>query len=129
MDWSKYAPFFSPAEFACRHTGRHAIQAEFMDALLALRQAAGFPFFISSGYRHPTHPIEARKIAPGAHATGMAADIRCYGPRALWLVQNAPRYGFTGIGVSQKGSQHTRFIHLDTLGAKAAHPRPWIWSY
>jgi len=53
------------------------------------------------------------------------ADIRIFGPRALKLVEEARRIGFSGIGLSQKsGTPHPqRFIHLDTK------PRKALWSY
>lgn len=82
---------------------------------------------ISSGYRCPKHPIEAAKPTPGAHASGMAADIALQGADAHRLLQLALELGFTGIGVQQKGSG--RFLHLDTLPNSLATPRPTVWSY
>lgn len=29
------------------------------------------PMRVTSGYRHPTHPIEAKKAKPGEHASGL----------------------------------------------------------
>jgi uncharacterized protein YcbK (DUF882 family) len=81
---------------------------------------------VTSGYRHPTHPIEAAKAAPGAHSTGRAVDIAVQGADAVRLIALAIAEGFTGIGVQQKGSG--RFIHLDDLPS-GAFPRPTVWSY
>lgn len=124
MDWSKY-PNFSAAEFTCKHTGRCEMAPDFMARLQHLRQVYGKPMVITSGFRHATHPIEARKAEPGAHSTGHAADVAVQGADALRLVQLALGLGFTGIGVQQKGAG--RFIHLDDLGQ--GFPRPTIWSY
>ena len=79
---------------------------------------------VTSGYRCPQHPIEAKKAAPGAHASGCAVDIGVEGQDAHRLLKLAFAAGFTGIGVQQKGSG--RFIHLDTL---EGGPRPNVWSY
>ena len=125
MDWTAY-PNFSPAEFACRHTGRCEMVPEFMARLQRLRAAYARPMRITSGYRDRTHPIEAAKLAPGAHALGRAADIAVTGADAIELIALAAGLGFTGIGVQQKGG--SRFIHLDDVPADVL-PRPAIWSY
>ena len=85
----------------------------FMLKIEILREALGFSFPVTSGYRCPQHPIEARKSSPGAHSTGHAVDIRVRGKSAYRLLQGALSGGFTGIGVSQKGL--SRFIHLDDI--------------
>jgi uncharacterized protein YcbK (DUF882 family) len=114
---------FTPAEFACRHTGRNEMNAEFMRKLQHLRAVYGKPMQITSGYRDPSHPIEAAKKASGEHTTGRACDVAVQGPDALRLVHLASGMGFTRIGVQQKGSG--RFIHL---GDSPDFP-PGIWSY
>jgi zinc D-Ala-D-Ala carboxypeptidase len=79
---------------------------------------------ITSGYRCPKHPIEAKKAAPGAHSTGLACDIGVSGSEAYQVLSLAMELGFTGIGVQQKGTG--RFIHVDlTVGQN----RPTVWSY
>ena len=123
MDWSKY-PNFSADEFKCSHCGVNAMTPEFMAKLQALRTAYGKPMKITSGYRCAQHPIEARKIKPGAHASGCACDVGVDGQEAYRLLKLALVAGFTGIGVNQKTSG--RFIHLDTLEEA---PRPNVWSY
>lgn len=149
-DWRPYAPYFTEAEFRCKHTGKVAMQAAFMARLTRFRRIHDRPMMISSGYRHPTHPVEARKARPGAHAHGRAADTavshedarRFLFAAALhaaveaglmteeqaraWLPEML-KHGFTGIGVQQKGSG--RFIHLDDCGPADINPRPHIWSY
>lgn len=126
IDWSKY-PNFSEPEFRCGHTGIAKMNPDFMERLQKLREMYGLPMVVSSGYRHETHPIEAAKKEPGAHASGRACDIAVSGANALELVYLALECGFTGIGVQQKGSG--RFIHLDDLPSKKGRPRPWLWSY
>lgn len=99
----------------------------FMQRLLRLRVAFGKPMAISSGYRDKTHPVEASKTTTGAHTTGKACDVAIEGADALRLIHLAYIYGFTGIGVNQKG--RGRFIHLDTLEAGPGQPRPHLWTY
>jgi len=126
IDWTRY-PNFRAEEFRCRHSGRLVMHPEFMTRLQRLRTAFGRPMVISSGYRDPTHPLEARKPRPGAHASGRACGVAIAGAAALELVVLAVAHGFTGIGVQQSGS--TRFIHLDDLAGSPQAPRPTIWSY
>lgn len=126
-DWSKYAPYFKEAEFRCKHTGKCLMSEVYMDRLLSLRIAYGKPMKPTSGYRDKTHPIEAKKSTTGTHTTGRAADFAVEGGNAYRLVELAYQYGFTGIGVQQKGAG--RFIHLDDCAPAAGRPRPTMWSY
>lgn len=99
---------------------------DFMERLQKLRTAYDKPMKITSGYRDKTHPIEAKKAAPGAHASGRAADVSIRGADAVELLKLALELGFTGIGVQQKGDG--RFIHLDDI-EDGSLPRPMLWSY
>lgn len=123
MDWGKY-PNFKAEEFNCRHCGKNEMQPEFMGKLQHLRGIYGKFMTISSGYRCPQHPIEAKKDTPGPHSTGLACDVAVQGADAHKVLKLALELGFTGIGVQQKGTG--RFIHLDTVVSGA---RPTVWSY
>ncbi|WP_082095622.1 D-Ala-D-Ala carboxypeptidase family metallohydrolase [Photobacterium halotolerans] len=123
---------FKPEEFACKcgHCGPESglkMKPATMDKLQNTRSDMGIPFVITSGYRCRRHPVEARKSAPGAHNYGQAVDVSLSGEAALNLIGTAQLYGFTGIGVAQKGAG--RFIHLDDMASGQNRPRPWIWSY
>ena len=119
--------YFTIDELKCQHCGKHNMDDDFMIKIEALRHELGFPFTVTSAYRCPDHPIEARKASPGAHASGRAVDIACQGDKAHKLLQAALRMGISGIGVNQKGSG--RCIHLDDLENDSGRPRPWVWSY
>lgn len=121
MRWGKY---FTEAEFKCSHCGVAQMDQAFIDRLNELRQECGFAFRVSSGYRCPEHPIEAKKATSGAHTTGKAADIAVEGRQAHELLKQAMDMNFKGIGVQQKGAG--RFIHLDDW---TAPNRPTVWSY
>ena len=59
-----YGKYFKESEFVCSHTGNVAMQQPFLDQLNVLRETYGKPLRITSGYRDPTHPIEAKKRKP-----------------------------------------------------------------
>lgn len=122
VDWSLY-PSFSAAEFRCKHSGRDGMQPEFLVVLQAIRTEYGQPMTITSGYRHPTHPIEARKLrSDGEHTRGLCADIACTsGSDRFRLVELALKHGIHRIGIAKT------FIHLG-LGGPGLPPRT-IWEY
>lgn len=110
--------YFRWSEFDCKHTGLNDMSPAFIRKLDDLREACGFPFVITSGYRDVTHPVEARKPAPGMHTKGVAADISVNsGAGRFILVQKAIALGFTGIGVGKT------FVHVDTRDT------PVMWVY
>tara|TARA_R100000406_G_scaffold93898_1_gene84763 strand:- start:268 stop:558 length:291 start_codon:yes stop_codon:yes gene_type:complete len=95
------------------------MEQEFLEQLDELRDRCGFPFVISSGYRSPSHPIEAKKDVPGTHAQGIAADIKINNAAHRYtIIREALSMGFSGVGVDRD------FIHVDTRGTA-----PVIWTY
>ena len=118
--------YFTEDELKCRHTGECKMDKDFMKVLDEIREECGFAFVITSGYRSPKHPIEAKEARPGAHASGKAVDILVHMEQAYKVVEVALRFGIKRIGVSQKGDVGARFIHLDMDETRAA---PRIWSY
>ena len=122
------AKYFSDSEVSCSHCGENKMDASFMDALDRLREAYGKPLRVTSGYRCPEHPIEARKASAGAHSTGKAIDLAVDRGEAYLLLKLALESNkFTGIGVQQNGSG--RFIHLVACEEPEMSPRPTVWSY
>ena len=120
-------PNFSHEEMRFSHTGICRLSPSFMDRLQGLRSLLKTSMLVTSGYRAPSHPVEAGKAHPGTHSEGHAVDIRCGGGDAWRLVIAAGTLGFTGIGVAQS-STGGRFVHLDDID-KAAWSRPAMWSY
>lgn len=116
--------YFTENELKCSHCGEQGMNDDFMQKVEKLREELGFPFPVTSAYRCPEHPIEAKKSTPGAHASGRAIDIGVSHGQAYALMHAAFKAGFTGIGVNQKGG--SRFIHLDDLNSVV---RPTVWSY
>ncbi|AUR87164.1 endolysin [Vibrio phage 1.097.O._10N.286.49.B3] len=119
-------PNFSDAELNCQCCGDSNPNIEFvelMDLVQELRDELGFPLRVTSAYRCPDHPIESKKDKFGMHNTA-AIDINVHHEQALQLVELALAKGFTGIGINQKGSYNSRFIHLDLReGART------LWTY
>ena len=119
---------FTIEEMRCKGTGLCEMDPYFMDSLQALRVACGFPFPVTSGFRAEEYDDSIG--GAGVHPTGKAVDLQIYGHRVFEVVKLAAKFGFTGIGLSQKGDYSRRFIHLDTLPVGGSgHPRPWIWTY
>lgn len=90
----------------------------------ALRKEYGYPIKLTSHYRSPDHPIEAKKDKPGEHTYGAAVDIACVGGEATYkLVAAAIKIGFKRIGISRKNN----FVHVG-IGYPGA-PETTIWTY
>lgn len=89
-----------------------------------LRKEYGYPITLTSSYRSPDHPIEAKKENPGEHTYGAAVDIECVGGEATYkLVAAAIKTGFKRIGISRKNN----FVHVG-IGYPGA-PLTTIWTY
>lgn len=111
--------YFKLSDFNCQQTGNNEMCEDFLVKLDELRHACGFPFIITSGYRDPSHSIEARKSKPGKHSEGIASDIRISnGAEGYKIVSEAMKAGFTGIGIAKT------FIHVDDRKTT-----PVVWSY
>ena len=112
--------YFKIEDFNCQVTGNNEMSEEFIHRLDELREACGFPFVITSGYRDPVgHPIEARKKEPGPHGQGIAADVAVMGGvQRRAILENALKLGFDGIGVAKT------FVHIDDRKTT-----PVIWAY
>jgi uncharacterized protein YcbK (DUF882 family) len=101
----------------------------FLEELERLRLAYAAPMIITSGYRCPFYNNKISTTGhAGPHTTGQAVDVTISGPEAYRLVLLAIQFGFSGIGIHQRGPHAGRFVHLDNLPL-ATHPRPRIWSY
>ena len=111
--------YFSRDEFKCSETGNNEIHDEFVHALDKLREECGFPFAITSGYRDPSHSVEAKKEKAGQHTLGIAADIAVSGgSQRIIIVSKALELGFSGIGVART------FVHVDIRTSQ-----PVLWCY
>lgn len=111
--------YFSLSEFKCSETGTVDMDIQFLRELDSLRDICGFPFVITSGYRHPEHSIEAAKEKPGFHSQGLAVDIHCDNSvNRYTLIDMAMQHGFKGIGIADT------FVHLDMRPTISV-----VWTY
>jgi len=119
---------FRREEFLCRHCGKEGVEIELVEALQKLRDQAGVPIVVTSGYRCPKHPIELAKRKPGYHALGLAADVTAPAlavdpvEAVVELYRLASELDlFSGFGIDLQ----RRFIHLDLRET----PRRWAYLF
>lgn len=118
--------YFSDKELNCPCCGFAGFNAGTLVKFNAMREAADFPIPMSSGYRCPAY--NAKMGYTQSHSTGHCGDVVVSHKQAFTLLALAPKLGFTGIGVQQKGSK--RFLHFDDLvELLPKRPRPHLWSY
>ena len=111
--------YFELSDFDCQETGENEMDEQFIHRLDDLREACGFPFVVTSGFRSNEHSLEKVKSKPGQHCKGIAADIRVNnGVERYAIVNHALRLGFNGVGVAKS------FVHVDVRTTE-----PVIWSY
>tara|TARA_R110000787_G_scaffold31886_8_gene84427 strand:+ start:2488 stop:2913 length:426 start_codon:yes stop_codon:yes gene_type:complete len=128
--WPNFNPFGYDRAMVCSHTGKFFIDPEFMDDVQSIRDELNRSMTVTSFYRDPTHPVEAKKAKPGAHPRGKAIDIACTtGEQIYDLVELAYKFGMTGIGASNKAG--SKFVHMDQVQPQEySHIyRPAFWTY
>lgn len=97
-----------------RHEGQDRLNPAFADALRGAGANMGRDLYITSGYRGPKHPVEARKRVPGQHAHRTAADISIAGmsdDEKARLVTELRQRGVKRFG-TYSGSPN--ILHVDT---------------
>lgn len=107
-------PNFSPAEIACRGTGKITINEDALDRLQELRVMLGKPMIVNSAFRSAEHN---RRVggAPGSkHLQGTAFDISMANHDPVTFIAMAREAGFKGIGTYPRSN----FIHIDTGPAR-----------
>lgn|GEM_PF-412781 len=114
-------PHFRPDELACRCGGRgcrgaYWHDADFLDALEALRAEMGRPLRINSGHRCAIWNAVVGGV-PNSQHRRIAVDIAFGKHDRRAMVDAAERLGFTGIGIARS------FLHLDR------RETPARWTY
>ena len=128
QDWTTI-DYFKPSEFRCKCCGKLYIDFDFVLLLNLIRNRAGIPFIITSGYRCPAHNKAVGGKTNSAHLYGKAADILVQSSKDRYLILEAALYyGVKRIGIAPQTSRRAAFIHIDTM-SDDAHPSPTIWLY
>lgn len=85
-----------------------------VEALEAIKQRAGHPLEILSGYRPPAFNRQCGGASDSLHIDGLAADLRCQGlePWELYKVCDKVIGGQGGVGYYPQSG----FVHIDLRG-------------
>lgn len=102
-------PSFSPAEIACRGSGKLLINAPALDRLQALRDRPGKPLIVRSAYRSPAHNRAVGGAPRSHHLEGAAFDIAMTNHDPVAFEAAARAVGFLGFGFYPRSG----FIHID----------------
>ena len=107
-------PNFSPAEIACRGTGKLLLNQVALDKLQALRARLGKPLIVRSAYRSPYQRAVGGAKA-SKHIEGIAFDIAMgnHDPEAFEAAARA--LGFQGFGYYPRSG----FMHIDLGPARS----------
>jgi hypothetical protein len=108
-------PNFSPAEIACRGTGKLLVNEAALDALQALRTRLRKPLIIRSAYRSPEHNRVVGGAKASKHMEGVAFDVAManHDPEAFEAAARA--VGFKGFGFYPRSG----FMHVDLGPARS----------
>ena len=102
-------PSFSPAEIACRGTGRLFLNEPALDRLQALRDRLGKPLIVRSAYRSPQHNRAVGGATRSKHLDGAAFDIAMANHDPVAFEAAAREVGFLGFGFYPRSG----FMHVD----------------
>ncbi|RBI69034.1 peptidase M15 [Roseovarius sp. TE539] len=108
-------PNFSPAEIACRGTGKLKLHPEALDTLQALRDRLGKPLIVNSGYRSPEHNRAVGGATRSKHMEGTAFDISMANHDPEVFEAAAREVGFLGFGFYPRSN----FMHVDLGPARS----------
>ena len=77
---------FKVSEFACKCGCGNEVKQELIDMLQIIRDRAGIPIRVNSGYRCPKHNAAVGGVKGSYHTQGLAADLSCSkGAKELYL--------------------------------------------
>ena len=102
-------PNFSPAEIACRGTGKLLVNDPALDKLQALRDRLGKPLIVRSAYRSPEHNRAVGGATRSKHLNGAAFDIAMANHDPVAFEEAARAVGFLGFGFYPRSG----FMHID----------------
>lgn len=111
--------YFTDDEFKCKCCGQlpeNGMDEHLIRLLDSMREAIGFPLYLSCAYRCPSHNAEVGGVPNSQHVQGCAADILVpEGHNVESLAQVAEICGADGVGRYYNDG----FVHVDTRGEYA----------
>lgn len=109
---------FTVREFACKDGSDTVfIDTALVGYLQRIRNWAGAPVTVTSGYRTPAHNAAIGGAKTSYHTKGRAADIIVSGKDTCAVAAFAEAVGMTGI----ERNEDSRYVHLDT------RPEKYYW--
>ena len=102
-------PNFSPAEIACRGTGKLLVNEAALDKLQTLRDRLGKPLIVRSAYRSPEHNRAVGGATRSKHLIGAAFDISMANHDPVVFEAAAREVEFLGFGFYPRSG----FMHVD----------------
>jgi len=112
-------PNFTPAELACKGTGKVMIDERSLDLLQSLRTMLGKPIYVNSAYRSPKHNKAVGGASQSQHKLARAYDVDMKNHDPSNFESMARGAGFTGFGFyPPKPNGGHNFIHVDTGPAR-----------
>jgi hypothetical protein len=108
-------PNFSPAEIACRGTGKLLVSEAALDGLQALRDRLGKPMIVRSAYRSAEHNRAVGGAKASKHLDGVAFDVAMANHDPEVFEAAARAVGFQGFGFYPRSG----FIHIDLGPARS----------
>lgn len=100
---------FSPAEIACRGTGKILVHPDALDRLQRLRDRLAKPLVLRSAYRSPEHNARVGGARRSRHMEGHAFDVAMANHDPHAFEEAARAVGFTGFGFYPASD----FMHID----------------
>lgn len=120
---NKVSPHFRVQEFACKDGSPIVfINSRLVDVLENIRDLAGEPLYINSGYRTVSHNTAVHGAANSQHLWGMAADIHAKKTTSEQLYQMAEQT-MQALGIGGGIIWYPNFIHVDVRAVAYRQPK------
>lgn len=125
----KQIKYFQPDEFDSKDqpgSGFKMMQPDFLVKLDAVRDEAGIPFIITSGYRSGYWNEKVGGVKSSEHMIGYAADINFTTPKeAMIIINAAKKIGFVRIGLywDDRDADPKKWKSFVHLGCSPDHPK------
>lgn len=104
---------FKVSEFACKCGCGNKVQQKLINMLQVIRDEAGIPIHVNSGYRCPAHNAKVDGVKGSQHTLGVAADISCSKGAKFLLKIVQELYAQDRLPDLQFCKEYSSWIHVD----------------